>query len=210
MSPHELTKWLHKNKYYVPVGAKRVFAKYVAKGWYWLVMRVRPEASKLPTLAPHPITYTYKDDKLVYPLIISQLSAYLENEIVLYVVSRHRYMSANWPNLTIKQLTDTPIKLKVDPIAPSGTNYEKLLSNATVQNSGQLFVTEYFQQHSLFGYTQTSSGEINNVLSRHLINSWGNFQSITRLRAVMTPRAMDLARRWGHLEVVEWLRTNRC
>lgn len=184
--PRELTRWLEKHKYHVPVGAERIFKRYVAEGWHWLAMRVRPEAKDRPTLAPHPIRYTYRDTKLVYPLEISQLSADLENEIVLYVVASGRYACANWDNHTID-----PNALHAKTGTASGTNYEDLLRAASRKRGGHLFVTELARSWSLFGRPQGRSNEINNAISPRLIDALGNDQYVTRLRAVMTPKAMD-------------------
>ncbi len=176
----ELTKWLNDNEYFVPIGAERIFDKYVKGGWYFLAMRIRPEAVDALTLAPHPISYTYRDDKLVYPLIISQLSADLRNEIVLYVVGNCRYGCANWANATIGE---DEIELKQG--SPSGTNYEELVTALTEKNQGRLFVTE------LAGRADDFTGRIGNVLDRRLTESMGVGRTITRLRAIMTPKAMD-------------------
>ena len=184
--PRELTRWLDEHKYHVPIGAERIFRRYVAEGWHWLAMRVRPEAMDQPTLAPHPIRYAYRDTKLVYPLEISQLSADLENEIVLYVVGAGRYACGNWANHTID-----PNALRARAGATSGTNYEELVRSATAERDGHLFVTELSQSWSLFGYAKGRSSEINDALSRGLLDALDNGQHITRLRAVMTPKAMD-------------------
>jgi len=180
----ELTKWLNDNKYFVPIGAKRIFDRYVQAGWYFLAMRIRPEAADALTLAPHPISYTYRDDKLVYPLVISQLSADLRNEIVLYVVGNCRYGCANWANATID-----PEKIELKPGTPSGTNYEELVTDLTEKHRGRLFVAELANNWTSLrnGFT----GRIDNVLDRKLAIDLGANKTITRLRAIMTPKAMD-------------------
>lgn len=180
----ELTKWLNDNEYFAPIGAERIFDKYVKGGWYFLAMRIRPEAADAPTLAPHPISYTYRDDKLVYPLIISQLSADLRNEIVLYVVGNCRYGCANWANATIDK-----DKIELKPDTPSGTNYEELVTDLTEKHEGRLFVAELANNWASMGDDFT--GKIDNVLDRKLAINLGANKTITRLRAIMTPKAMD-------------------
>jgi len=183
----ELTKWLNDNKYYVPPGAERMFKRYVRGGWHWLAMRVRPEAADEPTLAPHPIRYRYRDEKLTYPLAISQLSADLENEIVLYVLAANRCACANWANSTLDDLTGNGRKLSREADSPSMTNYEKLFRTAASEQHGHLFVTEF-------------AGDLDNVGQRPLLKTLTRRDPLkeemsatylTRLRAVMTPRAMD-------------------
>ncbi len=182
----ELTGWLNENKYLVPVGAERVFERYVKGGWHWLAMRVRSEAAEKPTLAPHPVSYTYRDDKLVYPLVVSQLSADVENEIVLYVVGEARFACANWANGTIAGGS-----LMAQANSPSGTNYEELFRSATAEHGGHLFVTEYAQEQRLFGRPEGRGGPFDDTVSASLLEGIGQRQTLTRLRAVMTAGAMD-------------------
>jgi len=182
----DLAKWLNDHKYFVPPSADRLFKRYVDAGWHWLAMRIRPDAADKPALAPHPIRYTYSDSRLVYPLAISQLSADLENEILLYVVAPSRYACANWANATIERRD-----LRVVRGTPSGTNYEDLFRRACAASAGHAFVTEWSSKQSLFGYADGRSGEINDVLDRGLIDALGSRQTVTRLRALMTPAAMD-------------------
>ena len=181
----ELTRWLNDNDYFGPVGAERVFQGYVNDRWHWLAMRIRPEAANRSTLAPHPITYTYRDNKLVYPLAISQLSADLKNEILLYVIGPSRYACANWTNATIDAKDVT-----VEVGSPSGTNYEKLFERVCAIEQGHAFVTELATSLPL----QELDGEsyqINHVLDPDLVKALQPGQTLTRLRAVMTPTAMD-------------------
>jgi len=177
----KLTRWLAINKYAVPVGAERVLSHYVGKGWWWLVMKVRADASDERRLAPHPIVYSYRADGLVYPLVISQLSADLENEIVLYVQADRRYACVNWSNRTI--LGD---EIAVDHDSPSGSTYEAVLRQETSRALGHLFVTEFAQdiaRKSSWLYREISNPDPEAVRPR--------MPYLTRLRALMTAKAMD-------------------
>ena len=179
-----LARWLDENKYKTPVGAERVFARYVKAGWYWLAMQVRPEVSDSATLAPHPITYTYAGQRLVYPMVISQLSADAENEILLYVLASTRYVCTNWTNLTIDH-----DDIRANAETPSGTNYEQLLRTATVRSGGRLFVTEYAHKQSQY-FLEGPDGLRTMLKGKGSSGVWGG-SYITRLRAIMTPTAMD-------------------
>lgn len=182
----ELTTWLEKHHYALPVAAERVLEHYVGKEWYWLAMRVRPEVRNLPTLAPHPIHYRYEDDKLVYPMIISQLSADLENEIVLHVVGPTRYMPANWTSTNIKALTDDGEALE-SAQGRSGTNYESLFRSATAEQRGRLIVTEYAERLSVQELKRILTWKACDEVRR----GWDQQVVLTRLRALMTPGVMD-------------------
>jgi len=186
-----LAKWLSDNGYVVPAGAERVLASYVKGGWKWLAMKVRAELAREPLLAPHPIVYSYRADRLVYPLAISQLSADLENEVVLYVLAEWRYECDNWSNRSSYALgSSRDARLSADAASPSGTNYEQLFRRATDAENSHLFVTEYSQ-------------DMNHVSGRAFLEKLGGPDPLrrsgdeprtfwlTRLRAVMTPKAMD-------------------
>ena len=183
-----LAKWLEENKYKTPVGAERVFARYVKEGWYWLAMQIRPEVSDSPTLAPHPITYTYAGERLVYPMVISQLSADAENEILLYVFASTRYVCANWTNLTIDH-----DDIRTNAETPSGTNYEQLLRSATVRSGGRLFVTEYAHRGDYMPrpHDPYEDKGLRGLLKGKRGAGVSGWSYITRLRAIMTPTAMD-------------------
>lgn len=177
-----LIAWLDQNGYAVPERAAAVFDLYVKNRWHWLAIKVRPDAAAQQTLAPHPITYTYRGDKLFYPLVISQLSADAENEIVLYVLAKDPYAPANWPHRRISQFTVRP-----DPKAPGGTNYEEHLRWLTEQEGGRLMVTEFlFDLHYLKGRP---------LLKLHPQRDPDPFDPparyLTRLRAVVPANMLD-------------------
>ena len=186
--PGSLAKWLNDNKYKIPVGAERVFGHYVKAGWYWLAMQVRPEVGDSPTLAPHPITYTYADQQLVYPMVISQLSADAENEILLYVLASTRYACTNWVNMTIDH-----DDIRTNAEAPSGTNYEQLLRTASTRSGGRLFVTEYAHEGDFMPRPQDPYEDkgFRAVLKGKTGAGVSGWSYITRMRAIITPTAMD-------------------
>ena len=193
----DLTDWLNEHGYYVPADIGKAIQPYVDGGWYWLAMRVSAEQTDRQRLAPHPVTYTYQADELVYPLIISSLSAAEENEVLLYVVADRQYECANWANMTAGELAGEPepvsmratmpraarvayLELRDD--TPSGTNYEALFRRQTASHDGHLFITEYVGSHRDAelhgpGGLDSSGAALPPVL--------------TRLRAIMSPAAMD-------------------
>ncbi|MCG3181802.1 MAG: hypothetical protein BIFFINMI_04225 [Phycisphaerae bacterium] len=182
----KLVDWLNDHRYRVPTGAQAVFDRYARDGWHWLAMRLKPDAGDWATAAPQPITYTYRDSRLVYPMAISSLSAAPHNEILLYVVSDRRYGCGNWANATINEGD-----LRLDPASNDGTNYAAVFEHATRADGGHAFVTEMFSNWSLFGYEDGRNAHFNAVLDRGLLDNLGNGQCITRLRAVIGPAQMD-------------------
>jgi hypothetical protein len=177
-----LTQWLEKNGYAMPSGSEQFIKPYVDRGWYWLAVQIRADKREEHFLAPHPIRYTYRDDgKLVYPLVISRLSAHQENEVVLYVLSNSRFKCENWSNLTIREKD-----LALDKSSPSGTNYEKLLQEAIPEEGGHAFVTECaLEMVDTEGFRpllRATQGE-------GPLKPWLAF--LTRLRTVVTPAKMN-------------------
>ncbi len=121
----DLVDWLKNNRFAVPEGIGHAARPYVDEGWHWLAMKLRPQATDDPNLVPHPISYRYESNRLVYPLIISQPSAAKENEILLYVLASSRYAAANWPNVTVD-----PDRVKLMPKGAETTNYVSLFRQA--------------------------------------------------------------------------------
>jgi hypothetical protein len=205
----ELTTWLSENGYALPIGAERVLGRYVEKGWYWLAMRLRKDLAESPKLVPHPIAYTYDSETLTFPLVISQLSAGLENEILLYVLAPSRYAAANWSNLSIDELIykDPQARTFTDAFeraeSPSGTTYEREFKYATEKRDGRVFITEsagaakegrfpYYDPQKLRDAVDAITAALPTATKPgHL----------TRLRTVMPPKTMD---RDVVLVPVEW------
>jgi len=179
----DLVEWLKTNRFAVPAGAERGFRRYVDEGWHWLAMKVRPELTETPLVAPHPVVYTYEDTKLVYPLAISRLSSAMETEVVLYVLAGGRYMAENWANAPI---TNIPVALS--DTAASGTTYEKKFQRATDERGGRLFVTECARNLDTVG-GRSLLGLITQRDPRAVAKPPTPFR--TRLRAVVSLRAMD-------------------
>jgi hypothetical protein len=186
---NELTRWLNEHQYRVPPAAPAVFERYVKDGWHWLAMRLRPEVTIDKDFAPHPVTYTYHARSMVYPLVISQLSAERENEIVLYVVAPGlRYGCTNWSDIVLQDMGGA---IRRQRGSPSGTNYEELLREDTKKLGGHLFVTEYAGPLSgVRGLLDGNAGP-GRVIGPAYDASTDEARWITRMRAVVAPEAMD-------------------
>ena len=191
-----LTKWLKEHEYVVPEGAEKVLQRYVDRGAHWLAIRLRPEKSREPTLAPHPICYTYEDTQLVYPLVISRLSADKLNEIVIYVLGAGRYVCDNWENATIAADTRhdiqfeadvKPSELKRDKRSPSGTNYEQLFAQLTERKGGHVFVTEFAHDLDTVGLRPLLKA----ITGKDPSPKESKVVYLSRLRAIIAPAAMD-------------------
>ena len=131
-----LTQWLTEHGYNTPAGLEPILKQYVDQGWYWLAIRLDAQRANGSILAPHPIRYSYRNTRCVYPLVISQLCADESNEVLLYILSNGYYGCENWANRIIESK-----ELAIESGTPSGTNYEKLFQKLTHQEGEHLFVS---------------------------------------------------------------------
>ncbi len=161
-------------------------APYVAKHYHFLAMRVRPEVvSCAVTLAPHPISYTYQALSLVYPMIISRVSAAAENEIVLYVLAAERYACLNWSNAALDDVRG------IEQARGGGTTYEPAFRKMAGKD-GHLFVTEFAGNLDTAGYTALLADLLRGDPQRFDV-AVGDSRKLylTRLHALIRPAAMD-------------------
>jgi hypothetical protein len=63
-----LQTWLSKNGFAVPTNAESVIASYVKDGWVFVATKVRRDQPDNETSTPHPLSFTFKTDKPVYPM----------------------------------------------------------------------------------------------------------------------------------------------
>ena len=63
-----LQTWLSENGFAVPTNAEPVIASYVKDGWVFVATKVRRDQPDNETSTPHPLSFTFKTDKPVYPM----------------------------------------------------------------------------------------------------------------------------------------------
>jgi hypothetical protein len=168
-----LMAWLNEHQYAIPDTAAEALQHYLARGWHFLALRLRADPDAQRLLAPHPITYRYESQSLVFPLVISRVSADEENEILLYILAEMTYVPNNWRIHTIDEADLRPVRQ-----SPSRTNYEQLLRAAT------------FDDHA-FVLELTGPSQIAGTLPLDLGDAPAMPLRLTRLRAVMPPNRMD-------------------
>ena len=66
--PKALENWLRENGFAVPTNAEPVIASYVKDGWVFVATKVRRDKPDSETSTPHPLSFTFKTDKPVYPM----------------------------------------------------------------------------------------------------------------------------------------------
>jgi hypothetical protein len=90
-----LQTWLSGNGYAVPTNAKPVIASYVKDGWVFVATKVRRDKPASETSTPHPLSFTFKTDKPVYPMKLTGV----DNgpvSVELYVFSSSRAKAAHF------------------------------------------------------------------------------------------------------------------
>ena len=73
--PKTLENWLHENGFFLATNAGPVIASYVKDGWVFVAAKVRRDRSDSETSTPHPLSFTYKTDKPVYPVRLTGLNS---------------------------------------------------------------------------------------------------------------------------------------
>ena len=90
-----LQTWLSENGYSVPANAEPVIAGYVKDGWVFVATKVRRDKPNNETSTPHPLSFTFKTGKPVYPMRLTGL----DNgplSVELYVFGSSRAKAAHF------------------------------------------------------------------------------------------------------------------
>ncbi len=96
-----LQNWLLENGYSVPTNSDPVIASYVKDGWVFVAAKVRRDNAASDTSTPHPLSFTFKTDKPVYPMQLTGLNGHALS-VALYVFGP---MRATAPHLEVERCT---------------------------------------------------------------------------------------------------------
>ncbi len=84
-----LQTWLSENGFAVPTNAEPVIASYIKDGWVFVATKVRRDKPDNETSTPHPLSFTFKTDKPVYPMRLTGVNnGPLSVELYLFGPSR--------------------------------------------------------------------------------------------------------------------------
>ncbi|HEX9047531.1 MAG TPA: DUF2330 domain-containing protein, partial [Verrucomicrobiae bacterium] len=72
--PKALAAWLQENGFVLATNAGPVIASYVHDGWVFVASKVRRESAGLATSTPHPLSFTFKTSRPVYPMRLTGLA----------------------------------------------------------------------------------------------------------------------------------------
>jgi uncharacterized protein DUF2330 len=96
-----LQVWLSQNGFAVPTNAEPVIASYVKDGWVFVAAKVRRDNAGLETNTPHPLSFTFKTDKPVYPMRLTGVdNGPLDVELYVFGPSR-----AEAPHFKVERCT---------------------------------------------------------------------------------------------------------
>lgn len=87
--PKALSAWLNQNGYFVPANAQPVIERYVKDGRVVVAVKVRRDEPNPNTSTPHPLSFTFKTDKPVYPVRLTGVDNW-PLRVELYVIGPKR------------------------------------------------------------------------------------------------------------------------
>jgi len=92
MTEDTLINWLNANGYQFPEAASITIQYYVQKQWYFVALKVATRNSGASTqpLSLKALRMSFKTQKPVFPLKISEISAAANSEVLIYVLSKNR------------------------------------------------------------------------------------------------------------------------
>jgi len=211
-----LINWLIENGYDFPEQANQIIEFYTQKNWYFVAMRVsvanQLEKSNSTYQAGLPaIKMTFKSEKPVFPLRISELTSAKENEIELYVATKHRmtcesYHAAQMNRDEVQLVMEKSYYSKLSkpsgiacacerifaPESDAGMEYEELFQQKIASFAEPTFIVE----HASIVYDVLYDGN-HDTDSYHYCNDFfadylptAERFWITRFRTILTPNSM--------------------
>jgi hypothetical protein len=82
--PRALENWLRDNGFAIASDASPVIADYLKDGWVFVATKVRRDTAGADTSTPHPLSFTFKTSRPVYPMRLTGLTSKSLN-VDLYV-----------------------------------------------------------------------------------------------------------------------------
>jgi hypothetical protein len=170
--------WLNDNSFRVPAEASPVLEHYVAGGFYFVAMKINPEAEGVTGEgSTTTILFRYADTPRVYPLYMSSIGAAESTSVLLYVLAEHRVqVDAPYANLVIDGAD----------LTVSGTNpdfavdYEAQFASHIAAAGNRAFVTEFVDVPTGYFLWSTTLADLPTSF----------YPRLTRLRTTLGPGSM--------------------
>lgn len=93
--PKALQTWLYENGFVVTTNSEPVIESYVREGWVFVAAKVRRDQAANQTSTPHPLSFTFKTERPVYPMRLTGV----DNgplRVELYVFAKQPTQAANF------------------------------------------------------------------------------------------------------------------
>ena len=97
-TPKTLQAWLRDNGFVVTTNTEPVIDSYAKDGWVFVAVKVRRDRSENETSTPHPLSFTFKTDKPVYPMRLTGVDNG-DLQVELYVFGPARAKAANFDTI---------------------------------------------------------------------------------------------------------------
>jgi len=146
--PKALQAWLSENGYAAPTNTIPVIADYVKDGWIFVVTKVRRDRPDSETSTPHPLSFTFKTDKPVYPMRLTGA----DNgplSVELYVFGSSRVRAAHFKAASCSQPSIVhPLLHQWTAGLPVATKLTAALSPAAMRNDVWLNWTPFEEKEN--------------------------------------------------------------
>ena len=210
-----LINWLAENGYDFPQTAQQIVEFYTQKSWYFVAVRVNvsnrltKDSSTYQAGLPA-IKMMFKTEKPVFPLRISELTSSENNEIELYVATRHRmtcdgYNTTSMNQNEVQQLLENNYLSQhskssgfncacdrmVAPEPKPELEYETYFQQKLMSFAEPTFIVEYASNgyETVFDYTTENYDFYYNEYMNDYFSLNEEFW-ITRFRTILSPQNM--------------------
>lgn len=99
--PQALQTWLRDNGFVVTTNSEPIIGDYVKDGWVFVATKVRRDRAEEQTSTPHPLSFTFKTDRPVYPMRLTGVDNRLL-QVELYVFADQRVYA---PHFKVERCT---------------------------------------------------------------------------------------------------------
>jgi len=158
-----LQTWLAGNGYWMPTNSGPVIASYVRDGWFFVATKIHRENAASSTGTPHPLSFTFKTEKPVYPMRLTGLGCHSLN-VDLYVFGN---TSATAPHFAVESSTRQelfhPLLQRWFGSPMVVTKLTATLSQANMDEDVWVGLSPTYLEHQNRFYSQ--SGALNSALN---------------------------------------------
>jgi hypothetical protein len=143
-----LQTWLAENGFALPTNSEPIIESYVKDGWVFVATKVRRDHANLETTTPHPLSFTFKTDKPVYPMRLTGLNSD-QLKVDLYIfgsaratASHFKVESCTRPNIS------HPLLQQWTAGSTVVTKLTATLSRANMRNDVWINWTPFFEKEN--------------------------------------------------------------